>query len=98
MSEQRPSLSFLANRKYRCDDISALHQWLEAHGYQYYGTFDPEEYGRFSCQETHDDADRRSYVHSFIQVFADGTLYAPDPHAHNLLDTLVTDEPRERTV
>ena len=98
MSEhQQPRLSALAARKYRCDDIPALHHWLEAHGYQFYGTFDPAEYGRFSCQEAHETGERRSYVHSFIQVFADGQIYAPDPHAHNLLNTLVADEPHERT-
>jgi hypothetical protein len=95
---QQPRLRFLSNRKYHCDDIPALHRWLEAHGYQYYGQFDPGEYGRFSCQDTHDLGDRRSYVHSFIQVWANGEIYAPDPHAHHLLNTLLTDDPLERTV
>jgi len=96
--QSTPQLTALRADTYRCDDIPALHSWLEAHSYTFYGQHDPGEYGRFSCQEAHETGERRSYVHSFIQVFADGQIYAPDPHAHNLLNTLVIDEPHERTV
>jgi hypothetical protein len=93
----KPQLYTLARDKYRCDDLSALHSWLEAHGYRYYGHHAPNEYGRFACQETHDTGDQRWYVHSYIQVLATGELFAPDPHARDLLAPLVSDAGRERT-
>jgi hypothetical protein len=91
-------LQFLAKDKYRCADLAALHRWLEAHGYRYYGRHAPNEYGRFACQETHDAGDHRSYVHSYIQVLATGEVYAPDAHARDLLAPLVIDAERERMV
>jgi hypothetical protein len=98
MSEERaPQLLYVARDTYRCADVPALHRWLEQHGYRYYGQHYPGEYGRFSCQEAH-GADDRRYVHSYIQVFADGQIFAPDPHARELLAPLLADEGRERTV
>jgi hypothetical protein len=90
-------LQFLAKDKYRCADLPALHDWLEAHGYRYYGRHAPNEYGRFACQETHDVSGRRSYVHSYIQVLATGEIYAPDPYARDLLAPLLNDAEHERT-
>lgn len=93
-----PQLQIMAKDKYRCVDLPALHRWLEAHGYNYYGQHAPGEYGRFACQETHDCGDRRSYVHSYIQVLATGEIFAPGPHARDLLASLVVDQDLERTV
>jgi hypothetical protein len=96
--ELAPQLQFVAKDKYCCVDLPALHRWLEAHGYRYYGHHAPNEYGRFACQETHDCDDGRTYVHSYIQVLATGELFAPGPHARDLLAPLVVDQERERTV
>jgi hypothetical protein len=93
-----PQLQLLAKDKYRCADLPTLHQWLEAHGYRYYGHHAPDEYGRFACQETHQRDGSPAYVHSYIQVLATGELYAPDPHARDLLAPLVIDTERERSV
>jgi hypothetical protein len=93
-----PQLRVLAKDKYGCADLDALHQWLEAHGYRYYGHHAADEYGRFACQETHEGDGSPSYVHSYIQVMATGELYAPDPHARDLLAPLVIETERERTV
>jgi hypothetical protein len=93
-----PTLMRLDNRKYQCTDIPALHAWLEGRGYHFYGQHDPGEYGRFSLQEMHEVDDRRSYVHSFIQVFDTGQVYSPDPFACELLDTLAIEGEDERSV
>jgi hypothetical protein len=92
----KPYLTRQSNRKYHCDDIPALHHWLEARGYRFYGRHDSGEYGRFSLQEAHDLGDRREYVHSYIQVIDTGDVYSPDPHACELLDELASDRERER--
>ena len=92
-----PQLQVLAKDKYQCADLPALHQWLEAHGYRYYGHHAPNEYGRFACQETHSGGDRPSYVHSYIQVLATGEIFAPGPHARDLLAPLLINTERERT-
>ena len=93
-----PTLTRLDSRKYQCADIPALHAWLEARGYQFYGQHNPGEYGRFSLQEAHQVGDRQTYVHSFIQVFDTGQVYSPDPFACELLDTLAIEDERERSV
>src|SRR4029079_14554186 len=93
-----PQLQLLAKDKYQCADLSMLHQWLEAHGYRYYGHHAANEYGRFACQETHTRAGNPSYIHSYIQVLATGELYAPDPHPRDLLPPLVIDAQRQRSM
>jgi hypothetical protein len=95
---QQPKLKRLAHRKYQCDDISALHTWLGAQGYIFYGQHASDEYGRFSHQEAHTQADESSYSNGYIQVLTSGEIYSPDPHAWQLLDTLVDDNPREQAV
>jgi hypothetical protein len=93
----QPTLARRGDRKYQCDDIAPLHRWLEEQGYRFYGQHSPGEYGRFSRQEADDHGGRRSYLHSFIQVFENGEVYSPDPFACELLDTLARDEGLERT-
>ncbi len=93
---QQPKLARLANRKYQSDDIPALHGWLEANGYAFYGQQATDEYGRFSHQETHAQAGPKSYSNGYIQVLATGEVYSPDPHAWQLLDPLVDDDVSER--
>jgi hypothetical protein len=95
---QQPKLKRLANRKYQCDDIAALHTWLEAEGYEFYGRHALDEYGRFSHQETHEQAGQRSFSNGYIQVMTTGEIYTPDPHSWQLLDSLVEDDLRERSV
>ena len=95
---QQPKLKRLANRKYQCDDVPALHTWLESQGYTFYGRHAYSEYGRFSHQETHVQAGESSYSNGYIQVLTNGEIYTPDPHAWHLLDSLVDDNLRERTV
>ena len=95
---QQPKLLRLANRKYQCNDIPALHRWLESQSYIFYGQHAYDEYGRFSHQETHAQAGERSYSNGYIQVLANGEIYTPDPHALHLLDSLVDDNLRERMV
>jgi hypothetical protein len=94
---QQPKLKRLANRKYQCSDISALHAWLESQGYVFYGRHGYDEYGRLSHQEAHDNAGDRSYSKCYIQVLTTGEIYTPDPHAWRLLDALADDTLRERT-
>jgi len=95
---QQPTLKRLAHRKYQCDDILALHTWLEAQGYVFYGKHAGDEYGRFSHQESYMLAGKRLYSNGYIQVLTNGEIYSPDPHAWHLLDTLVDDNLRERAV
>ena len=98
MSKQaEPQLTRQAERRYHCSDIPALHEWLEAHGYQFYGQHNPDEYGRFSHQEAHDQGGQRAFVHSFIQVLNNGEVYSPDPSARSLLDSLLANMQRERS-
>ena len=98
VKQATPQLQLLARDKYECADLPALHHWLEAHGYRYYGHHAANEYGRFACQETHAGNGNPSYVHSYIQVLATGELYAPDPHARELLAPLVIDVEDERAM
>ena len=95
---QQPKLKRLANRKYRSDDIPSLHRWLESQGYTFYGQHEDDEYGRFSHQEAQTQAGERSYSNGYIQVLTSGEIYTPDPHAWRLLDSLVDDKLRERTI
>lgn len=92
---QQPKLMRLAHRKYQCADIPILHSWLEANGYVFYGSHADDEYGRFSHQEKHSQADQSSYSNGYIQVLATGEIYSPDPHAWPLLDGLVGDDSDE---
>ncbi len=85
---QQPKLKQLANRKYQSDDIPALHTWLESNGYEFYGPHASGEYGRFSHQETHVQANESSYSNGYIQVLTTGEIYTPDPQAWRLLDSL----------
>jgi len=94
---QQPTLKRLAHRKYQCNDIPALHTWLEAQGYTFYGRHGYNEYGRFSHQEAHTQDGESAYSNGYIQVLTTGEIYSPDPHAWGLLDTLVDDNLRERT-
>jgi hypothetical protein len=94
---QRPRLKQLANRRYQCDDIPALHAWLESQEYTFYGQHASDEYGRFSHQEARARAGEKSYSNGYIQVLSNGEIYSPDPHAWQLLDALVEDEVRERS-
>ena len=91
----QPYLTRVASRKYHCDDLAGLHGWLEAQGYRFYGQHNPGEYGRFSLQQAGERDDRRTYVHSFIQVFEDGQVYSPDPQACEMLDRLAGARERE---
>ena len=95
---QQPKLKRLANRRYHSNDIPALHTWLEAHGYKFYGQHASYEYGRFSHQEAQAQACETSYSNGYIQVLTTGEIYTPDPHAWPLLDSLVDDNLQERTV
>ena len=95
---QQPKLKQLANRKYQCDDIPALHTWLESQDYTFYGQHAGDEYGRFSHQEAHAQAGESSYSNGYIQVLNNGEIYSPDPHAWQLLDPLVDDNAREQSV
>jgi hypothetical protein len=95
---QQPKLKRLANRKYQSNDLPALHAWLEAQGYIFYGRQAYDEYGRFSHQETHAQDGERSYSNGYIQVLTNGEIYSPDPHAWRLLDSLVGGNPREQAV
>ena len=95
---QQPKLKRLANRKYRCDDIAALHTWLESKGYEFYGRHALDEYGRFSHQQAYDQAGKKTYSNGYIQVMASGEIYTPDPYAWQLLDSLLEDQLRERSV
>ena len=95
---QQPKLKRLANRRYHCDDIPALHTWLESQSYTFYGQHAHDEYGRFSHQEAQTQAGERSYSNGYIQVRATGEIYTPDPHAWHLLDSLVDDNLDERAV
>ena len=75
---QQPKLKRLANRKYQCDDIPALHRWLESQGYIFYGQHADDEYGRFSHQEAQAQAGEKSYSNGYIQVLTNGEiLYRP---------------------
>jgi hypothetical protein len=94
----QPKLKRLAHRKYQCNDVPALHTWLESQGYAFYGKHAYNEYGRFSHQEAYTQAGESSYSNGYIQVLTNGEIYSPDPHAWRLLDTLVDDNLRERTV
>lgn len=94
---QQPKLTRLANRKYKCEDIAALHGWLESQGYRFYGQHEPEEYGRFSHQEAHAQAGETLYSNGYIQILANGEVYTPDPHSWQLLDGLVNDDLAERS-
>ncbi len=93
---QQPKLARLANRKYQSDDIPALHGWLEANGYEFYGQQASDEYGRFSHQEMHEQDDQSLYSNGYIQILATGEVYSPDPHAWPLLDALVNDDVTEQ--
>ena len=95
---QQPKLKRLAKRKYQCDDIAALHTWLESKGYQFYGRHALDEYGRFSHQETQTQSGHKTYSNGYIQVMTTGEIYTPDPYAWQLLDALLDDDLRERTV
>lgn len=95
---QQLKLKRLANRKYQCDDIGALHTWLESQGYEFYGRHALDEYGRFSHQETFSHAGQKSYSNGYIQVLTTGEIYTPDPHAWHLLDSLLEEDLRERSV
>jgi len=94
--QSTPQLTALRADTYRCDDIPALHSWLEAHSYTFYGQHDPGEYGRFSCQEQREQGGQRFYLHSYIQVFDNGEIFAPDPHARDLLAPLLAEEGNRR--
>ena len=94
-TDSQPRLTRVASRKYHCHDLAALHGWLEAQGYRFYGQHNPGEYGRFSLQHAEDRGDRQYYVHSFIQVFEDGQIYSPDPQACEMLDRLAGAQERE---
>jgi len=95
---QQLKLRRLANRKYQCQDIPALHSWLEANGYVFYGRHAPDEYGRFSHQEQHTKAGESSYSNGYIQLMNGGEIYPPDPYSSQLLDTLVDDDLQERAI
>ena len=92
MTMQEPQLILLRQDTYQCGDIEALHHWLEGHGYRFYGQHNPGEYGRFSRQEHHESDDQATYIHSFIQVFSTGKIFAPGPDARELLTTLCDQE------
>lgn len=87
-----PRLTRRMNRRYHCDEVPELHDWLEAQGYTFYGPHDTGEYGRFSLQEAHKHGEHQSYVHRFIQVFENGDVYSPDPDACLLLDELIDEK------
>ena len=94
----KPKLKRLANRKYQCDDIAALHAWLESKGYEFYGPHALDEYGRFSHQETHIQSGQKTYSNGYIQVRTSGEIYTPDPYAWDVLDSLLDDDLQERSV
>jgi hypothetical protein len=75
---------------YHCADIRSLYHWLEAHGYHYYGSFGPDEYGRFACEELALGDTGPIHHSSYIEVRLDGTVVAADEHAQQVLLSLVT--------
>lgn len=91
-----PQLTLLGTDKYSCDDIKSFHSWIETHGYTFYGEHEPGEYGRFSLQVQHQHDGGPQHVHSFVQVFSNGEVFAPDPDARELLAALVVGDMRER--
>ena len=90
-----PQLTLLGTDKYSCDDVKMFHTWIETQGYTYYGEHEPGEYGRFSLQVQHQHDGGPVHVHSYIQVFVNGEVFAPDPDARKLLKPLVVGEQRE---
>jgi hypothetical protein len=88
-NQSTPQLTPLGTDKYSCDDIKMLHSWLEMHSYTFYGEHEPGEYGRFSRQEHHQHDGGPVHIHSFIQVFTNGEVFAPDPNARELLADLI---------
>jgi hypothetical protein len=87
--QSTPQLTLLGADKYSCNDIGTLHGWLESHNYTFYGEHEPGEDGRFSRQEQHQHDGGPVHIHSFIQVFTNGEVFAPDPHARELLAHLL---------
>lgn len=84
--------------KYRCFDIPRFYQSLEDAGYRWYGTFGLDELGRFAQRQYRDSsAGRRAYLPSYLQMKADGTIYALDAHAIAFLDSLTRERQRSDT-
>ena len=91
----RPSLHSLDDRQYHCDDLHTLYQWLEAHGYHYFGAFGAESFGRFVCEELALGDTGPIHASSVIDVFRAGTVVAEDTRAQRLLENTATHPPAE---
>jgi hypothetical protein len=84
----QPPLTQQTEGAYRCADIRALYYWLEAHGYHYFGSFGPEQYGRFSYLEIALGDSGPMHHASSIEVHLNGAVVAMDALARRLLDTI----------
>jgi hypothetical protein len=87
----RPMLLSNGLGSYRCPDIRALYHWLEVHGYHYYGSFGPSEYGRFACEELALGETGPVHASSSIEVHVSGVVVAADERAKQMLEELVSD-------
>ena len=86
----QPALFSNGMRSYHSPDIRTLYYWLEAHGYHYYGSFDPSEYGRFASELLLGDIGL-VHVTSSIAVSLSGVVVAADERAKQMLEELVSD-------
>jgi len=74
---------------YSCRDLPRLCQWLAAAGYRHANTFGLDELGRFVYSHYHEFEGHQAYRCSHIQIMRDGTIYAFDGDAMDILDALI---------
>jgi hypothetical protein len=86
----RPLCLRVADGHYHCPDIRTLYLWLESQGYHFVGSFGPEEYGRFVCQQRVLGTAEPHGHSSSISISLNGTVIAADEDAQQLLVALLT--------
>lgn len=84
----QPPLTQQTDGTYRCADIRALYHWLEAHDYHYFGSYGPEQYGRFSYLEIALGDNGPAHHASSIEVHLNGMVVPIDGAAQQLLNTI----------
>lgn len=87
----QPALFSTGMGSYHSPDIRTLYYWLEAHGYHYYGSFGPSEYGRFASEAVALGAMGLVHFTSSIEVYVSGVVVAADEQAKQMLEELVSD-------
>ncbi len=87
----RPSLHACVHGHYHCEDLHALYQWLEAHGYHYYGAFGADSFGRFVCEELALGDTGPIHFSSAIEVSCRGAVVAADARAQQFLNEIATE-------